>query len=553
MKAYLSVAIGVALAGLFATTSANAANKKIDKRWFEVEVILFSQLGDKNKLKENFNRAKALPNYKTFDLLKVHLSPNLSVIKQQLPRCEEASYPLPLIKQQATLPAIHKMQTLDEIAQNKLLAQIIEDEIFIENYLREAEIADQANQVDSETATTDLLSDPGSTADSSVVNSEGNVVLPIDQQTVEDSLTQLTPLTVEEIALVETAADTFSSIQFNYTETTPFAFSYGPRNRLKTLCGTKQTAITIAASEDDFYPVHSLSGRVDGNEFVYTDNPYLIDSDSLALKDIYLQLRRSKGFRPLLHLGWRQSLVNRRAPNKNSALKLYAGDHFQQHFLDEQFRYKKTLAKLAIEQWLQSANEEAAKESEGIDTSESSVNSTESTGLATQPVVQAVTPEDLKLKYILDNIDNAQLAIEDVINQTSDEHLYADLLKQLNHDGKESFNMIEPVKPIQPWFLDGLFRLHLNHYLYITADFNVSNYTGAELATQKLAINGDKIPLEEWRSIPFTQSRRVISGEVHYFDHPYMGMIVQIRRYKKPNRAEDEAKAESEALATQQN
>ena len=37
----------------------------------------------------------------------------------------------------------------------------------------------------------------------------------------------------------------------------------------------------------------------------------------------------------------------------------------------------------------------------------------------------------------------------------------------------------------------------------------------------------------------FSQNRRVISKEVHYFDHPYMGMIVKIRRYKVPTREEE--------------
>jgi hypothetical protein len=35
-------------------------------------------------------------------------------------------------------------------------------------------------------------------------------------------------------------------------------------------------------------------------------------------------------------------------------------------------------------------------------------------------------------------------------------------------------------------------------------------------------------------SFPLQQLRRVISTQVHYFDHPLMGMIVQIRRYERP-------------------
>ena len=34
--------------------SSHAASQKSNDRWFEVEIILFSQLGDKTQLKESF-------------------------------------------------------------------------------------------------------------------------------------------------------------------------------------------------------------------------------------------------------------------------------------------------------------------------------------------------------------------------------------------------------------------------------------------------------------------------------------------------------------------
>mgnify|MGYP000636879170 CR=1 FL=1 len=35
---------------------------------------------------------------------------------------------------------------------------------------------------------------------------------------------------------------------------------------------------------------------------------------------------------------------------------------------------------------------------------------------------------------------------------------------------------------------------------------------------------------EQLHSFKFDQKRRVRSGEIHYFDHPLMGMLIQIRR-----------------------
>lgn len=65
------------------------------------------------------------------------------------------------------------------------------------------------------------------------------------------------------------------------------------------------------------------------------------------------------------------------------------------------------------------------------------------------------------------------------------------------------------------WELAGLLKIHLRHYLFITADFDISERND----------NGD---LESAR---FAQFRRVFSEDIHYFDHPRMGMIVQIRKF----------------------
>ncbi|HAW92775.1 MULTISPECIES: CsiV family protein [unclassified Arsukibacterium] len=72
--------------------------------------------------------------------------------------------------------------------------------------------------------------------------------------------------------------------------------------------------------------------------------------------------------------------------------------------------------------------------------------------------------------------------------------------------------------PNHIWQLDGLFKLHLDHYLFINTEFNLRR------------------PVSEGtiQSINVKQSRRVISGELHYLDHPYLGMIIQIRRFEPP-------------------
>jgi hypothetical protein len=100
-------------------------------------------------------------------------------------------------------------------------------------------------------------------------------------------------------------------------------------------------------------------------------------------------------------------------------------------------------------------------------------------------------------------------------------------------DENERLNVSNPpVKPLQPWFLDGFFKVHLDHYLYITADFNVLGKTSVKNTSN----DADKVNVQ---LINFNQNKRVITGEIHYFDHPYIGMIVQIRRFDPSKPKED--------------
>ena len=66
------------------------------------------------------------------------------------------------------------------------------------------------------------------------------------------------------------------------------------------------------------------------------------------------------------------------------------------------------------------------------------------------------------------------------------------------------------------WELDGSFNIYLRHYLFINASFDVN----------ERQVTG------EIQHARFSQFKRVISGDIHYFDHPKMGMIVQIRKFK---------------------
>ncbi len=71
--------------------------------------------------------------------------------------------------------------------------------------------------------------------------------------------------------------------------------------------------------------------------------------------------------------------------------------------------------------------------------------------------------------------------------------------------------------PLDTWQLDGLFKVFMRgRYLNIKTDFN---------------LRSEDTSAEQLQNAHFSQFKRVISGEIHYLDHPRMGILVQIRKY----------------------
>jgi len=126
------------------------------------------------------------------------------------------------------------------------------------------------------------------------------------------------------------------------------------------------------------------------------------------------------------------------------------------------------------------------------------------------------------------------------------------------------------------WAIDGNFKIYLDHYLYIDSQLIIRKaITEAPLTTAvdmqliddnngvQIAKFDDTTPValtsevSEVKSetivkeVLFDQSRRLRSGEIHYLDHPLMGIIVQIRKIPAEELAfTDEQLLDPETLLT---
>jgi len=90
--------------------------------------------------------------------------------------------------------------------------------------------------------------------------------------------------------------------------------------------------------------------------------------------------------------------------------------------------------------------------------------------------------------------------------------------------------------------LEGSIRLHKGRYLHIEAHLVLGQYQlGAQqpidsTPTENLSTNlpplplDDEIPVQALEVYELKESRRMRSGELHYLDHPRLGVLIQVHR-----------------------
>lgn len=206
----------------------------------------------------------------------------------------------------------------------------------------------------------------------------------------------------------------------------------------------------------------------------HQNTPYLADDSALQLRDIAQKINRQAGMSLLLHTSWRQAPVTER---RAIASRWFGGKNFSQQF----------------DYWGQPRNLLVATADTAL-TSNTPTYSMTDTGSDTQ---------------LLSQIDTLlqQLSANSQLSPPPGEELAAIAPEQ------QSLSSL----PDQVWQLDGLFKLHLDHYLFVNTEFNLRTPSANKLDT-----------------VYVRQSRRVISGEIHYLDHPHLGIILQIRRFDPP-------------------
>ncbi|MDM7861102.1 CsiV family protein [Alteromonas sp. ASW11-36] len=216
--------------------------------------------------------------------------------------------------------------------------------------------------------------------------------------------------------------------------------------------------------------------------------PHLLDDDQRLLQEFADDIQRQRNQRVLLHTAWRQEVLFGR--DVAQSMRLIAGQDYNAP-LYQRWELEQQLAELERQQEQEqnrSANTETTQDEDPFFT-------------------------DLFA----------------AINGPVNPNIVDEILAEQTDPVAQAVHLIKPL-----WQLDGEFKVFLQYiggvpYLHVDNDLRFRRPSQYNDFGEAVAFD----------NIEMKQLRRVISQQIHYFDHPLFGVIVQIRRYQRPSLLDD--------------
>lgn len=293
----------------------------------------------------------------------------------------------------------------------------------------------------------------------------------------------------------------------------------------ESLTGYWQLVNNLPNIDDQEYkqvPLNHIPQRILAGDHDDFHNIYVIGEQNLQLVDHFNKLKQHPNTEPMLHIGWRQPGLSKR---NSRPVYLVAGQNYS-----ERFRYD---------------GSEILRE-----------DSTELTNTP-PPETSSVSAPDLEADA-KDNVKN--------------------FMKRLQSGAVVDFKnstLIYPKQdelPDETWEIDGFLQVHLDHYLYLDGQFNFRELSKETLDPEQFLAqltkdkaleateleptdalnsvqneqqtepeqsltpltsnNDDLVTINYLKTYNFKQTRKLYSGDLHYLDHPKMGILIQIRKYR---------------------
>lgn len=506
-KVLMAVSAGMAVCA----PSIQAAD---DQWWFDVEVIVFERHIEPANILEQFKQSKLAPHSgELVDLLTPYIKPDLSYLRAGLPYCRSSK----------RLKAAEKHQQDFAFPINKNLDENLPSE-------------GSAEPINSpiEPETTELVETQQSTADSFEDNVASGEVFSAQTDTQLDANPSVSEVTQQQLTeptpahlLAAAAPIEVEFIEWQMPSVFPCAYSEQIEPTLSLLSQTKHSE-----KSQQFLPdIDAVPVEIDGIQWQQKHGAFLLPKESFRMHELFSKLQKQRDIKPILHLNWRQEVVFGRENAKT--FRLFAGKNFAGQFDDN--------------------GQAIFADTDQLITS-----------LTTPESDQYIPQQELALQYGMEQQDIEQkLTQQALMAEQSSKQLFAKIDGALNDDSPISFALpmdkpdersetIDRSTKLQDiWQLDGGIKVYLQNvgrvpYLHIDnhLDYRHAIYQSELTPTWTESLDTPvsetdvaitSIPQPNYlQSVTFNQLRRVISKQVHYFDHPLFGMIVRIHRYKWP-------------------
>jgi len=316
----------------------------------------------------------------------------------------------------------------------------------------------------------------------------------------------------------------------------------------------------------------------EGSDWPYASHAHLLTKNAQEMASLSRQIRQNRDLTRLLHVTWRQPV--KFGKDKAFNVRLFAGNNFSDEFDQDgvqrppqpPLRFGNT-ASISGSSGSNSFDENSSGSNssgsssfdensyqnledkiQSLDVTTSGTSSVSATGELnenqgnSQPFgLNATSTETITSDFFYDL--DARLASPAPI-------LFKDLLALDNadviDDADESNISAAFRAPI--WKVDGNMKvflkyinrvpyLHIDSELFYRQPIPVEGQAAASSSSSIISASSNEdanaTPEYQLVSLPFSEQRRVISNQLHYFDHPLFGMVVQIRRYKRPSVPEE--------------
>lgn len=465
--------------------------------WFDIEVVLFKRLNDQDNLQEQFAKEfSGLESAQAEDLLQGYLAPPLDYYLAALPVCYAAPPPpigqaqfAQLTKQVLAVPQSWLSAPLSDLVEQVSAAS--KARVESEESGLDAELPTDSDTETSQTTVEQTLSE-AQRIEQALQNNQVVILSQLQESSTNSQAAnpvenippeQSDPLVADQLDAqpepIKREDYIDASIQQHFDWQAPADVWCRFAIEDQVLFAPHQ-----APWPETFYP--EMPVLVNGLDKPQAAYAHLINQEQFTLTELYQQLKKRRGVHPMLHLAWRQPVVFGR--NKAAFYRLYAGSNFAEQFASN------------------------------------------GQPLPDEPVVN---PDALLDLPETDHLPTVPLSlVEQIRVSLADPQAYPPPSQSSLIGQQQTEEDIEKVD--QLWELDGLFKVYLQNigrvpYLHIDSQLDLRQVKLSPATEEQ-----QSEPQMHLQVYPMRQLRRVISKQIHYFDHPMFGMVVQIRRYRFP-------------------